>query len=92
MIRRVLRESWRHQAWPKRGASIAVMIRLRALPIEPVGPAGPATSAKLPKGRGMLRIRRPDRALKAVIRAEADFLLQDLGRAITPAHTSDSSR
>jgi hypothetical protein len=89
MIRRVLRESWRHQAWPKRGASIAVMIRLRALPIEPVGPAA---SAKLPKGRGMLRIRRPDRALKAVIRAEADSLLQDLGRAITPAHMSETSR
>lgn len=102
MIRRVLREAWRHQSWRERSASLAVMIRLRALPLaalptvaserpDPNGTAkvptkGFATGfAKPPKGRAVLRIRRTDRALKAIIRAEADSLLENLNRSMNLA-------
>jgi len=90
MIRRVLRESWRHQIWLGRSRSLAVMIRLRALPLR-AQPFGSVESgelpvrAKLPKGRAVLAIRQTDRALKTVIRAEADSLLQGLGRSMNLA-------
>ena len=93
MVRRVLREAWRHQSWFEQSASLAVMIRLRALPLAALptvskvstvstglikGPV-PKVSVKSLKGRAVLRIRRTDRALKAMIRAEADSLLEGLG-------------
>jgi len=93
MVRRVLREAWRHQSWLEQSASLAVMIRLRALPLaalptvstglmkEPV----PKVSVKSLKGRAVLRIRRTDRALKAMIRTEADSLLERLGRSMNLA-------
>jgi RNase P protein component len=87
MIRRVLRESWRHQTWVGQSRSLAVMIRLRSLPL-PTLPTGSIESGetnvrlKLPKGRAVLRLRRTDRALKTIIRKEADSLLQGLGRSI----------
>ena len=92
MIRRVLRESWRHQAWVGRSASLAVMIRLRSLPlaVPAVGsdaPREPNGRPKLPKGRAVLRIRRTDRVLKTVIRGEADSLLEGLGRSINLAES-----
>lgn len=87
MIRRVLRESWRYQAWVGRSASLAVMIRLRALPIGSPDSNVSAVPSKLPKGRAVLRIRQPDRALKAVIRAEADFLFQGLIRSMSLTET-----
>ncbi|NBS94673.1 MAG: hypothetical protein EBT08_00705 [Betaproteobacteria bacterium] len=94
-IRRVLRESWRACGLASRGHPLAVMIRLRALPLAlPAGAAGASTGAspgvtpavmpsaiKPPKGRAVLRVRRTDRALKAVIRAEADALLDALCRS-----------
>jgi hypothetical protein len=42
-------------------------------------------SVKSLKGRAVLRIRRTDRALKAMIRAEADSLLEKLGRSMNLA-------
>jgi len=99
MIRRVLREAWRHQSWLERSVSLAVMIRLRALPLGalptestestvlPVSATRPEpnSTAKSPKGRAVLRIRRTDRALKAMIRAEADSLLEGLSRSLNRA-------
>jgi len=102
MIRRVLREAWRHQSWLERSVSLAVMIRLRALPlgalptesiesteatVSPVSAKRPEPNsfAKSPKGRTVLRIRRTDRALKAMIRAEADSLLEGLSRSLNRA-------
>ena len=99
MVRRVLREAWRHQSWLEQSASLAVMIRLRALPLAALptvsivstvstglikGPV-PKVSVKSLKGRAVLRIRRTDRALKAMIRAEADSLLEKLGRSMNLA-------
>ena len=102
MVRRVLREAWRHQSWLEQSASLAVMIRLRALPLAALptvsivstvstvstglikGPV-PMVSVKSLKGRAVLRIRRTDRALKAMIRAEADSLLERLGRSMNLA-------
>jgi hypothetical protein len=99
MVRRVLREAWRHQSWLEQSASLAVMIRLRALPLAALptvsivstvstgltkGPV-PKVSVKSLKGRAVLRIRRTDRALKAMIRAEADSLLEGLGRSMNLA-------
>jgi hypothetical protein len=93
-IRRVLREAWRACGLASRGDSLAVMIRLRALPLAlPAGAAGVSAMSgaipgvmssmtKPPKGRAVLRVRRTDRALKAVIRAEADSLLGALCRAV----------
>jgi len=112
-IRRVLRESWRACGLASRGHPLAVMIRLRALPLAPpagavaavgasarpgarLGPSSGASSGampgtmpgtlsgtiKPPKGRAVLRVRRTDRALKAVIRAEADSLLDALCRSV----------
>ena len=96
MIRRVLRESWRHQALADRSEALAVMIRLRSLPLMlNEVPTGSSVSiektpnpVKPPKGRAVLRIRRPDRALKSIIRAEADSLLLNLSRSMsrTPAN------
>jgi hypothetical protein len=63
------------------------MIRLRSLPLLTL-PTGSIESGetnvrlKLPKGRAVLRLRRTDRALKTIIRKEADSLLQGLGRSI----------
>lgn len=102
MIRRVLREAWRHQSWRERSPSLAVMIRLRALPLaalstvaaeRPESNDTPKVStkafatgfAKPLKGRAVLRIRRTDRALKAIIRAEADSLLESLSRSMNLA-------
>ena len=96
MVRRVLREAWRHQLWLEQSAPLAVMIRLRALPLAALPTAltvstvsiqrpVPNVSAKPPKGRAVLRVRRTDRALKAMIRAEADSLLEGLGRSMNPA-------
>ena len=108
-IRRVLRESWRACGLASRGHPLAVMIRLRALPLAPPAGAVAAVGAsarlgarpgarlgassgtmpgtlsgtiKPPKGRAVLRVRRTDRALKAVIRAEADSLLDALCRSV----------
>jgi hypothetical protein len=107
-IRRVLRESWRACGLASRGHPLAVMIRLRALPLAPpagavavgasarpgarpgarLGASSGAMSGTLsgtikpPKGRAVLRVRRTDRALKAVIRAEADSLLDALCRSV----------
>jgi len=99
MVRRVLREAWRHQLWLEHSVPLAVMIRLRALPLAALPTAltasavstvsiqrpVPNVSAKPPKGRAVLRVRRTDRALKAMIRAEADSLLEGLGRSMNPA-------
>ena len=99
MVRRVLREAWRHQSWLEQSASLAVMIRLRALPLAALptvsivstvstglikGPV-PKVFVKSLKGRAVLRIRRTDRALKAMIRTEADSLLEGLGRSMNLA-------
>ena len=108
-IRRVLRESWRASGLTSQGHPLAVMIRLRALPLalpaEAAAAGGASTRAgarrvvtsgatsgtmlgtlsgtiKPPKGRAVLRVRRTDRALKAVIRAEADSLLDALCRSV----------
>ena len=94
-IRRVLRESWRACGLASRGHPLAVMIRLRALPLAPragaaVGvstvsdaiPGAMSGTTKPPKGRAVLRVRRTDRALKAAIRAEADSLLDALCRSV----------
>lgn len=93
MVRRVVREAWRHQPWLEKCASLVVMIRLRALPLAelltvpavslvPIGSRVPNGFVKPPKGRAVLRVRRTDRALKAIIRAEADSLLEGLGRSM----------
>jgi hypothetical protein len=96
MVRRVLREAWRHQSWLEQSASLAVMIRLRALPLAALPTVStvstglikgsvPKVSVKSLKGRAVLRIRRTDRALKAMIRTEADSLLEGLGRSMNLA-------
>ena len=79
-IRRVLRESWRAIPPNTTGQPLAVMIRLRALPL--ALQASGSVPVKPPKGRAVLRVRRTDHALKAVIRTEADTLLKALCRTL----------
>lgn len=83
MIRRVLRESWRAIDLNLSTQPLAVMIRLRALPLALQTPT--AVPAKPPKGRAVLRVRRTDHALKTVIRTEADSLLAALRRTMPVA-------